>query len=253
MTQHEASLLSHRKADIREAIWEQMERAGLSSEPHGTIPTFPGQNKAAERLRSLAVYRAAETVMIPPDLAQLQVRVNAVMDGKRLIMATPGLRDGFYLLEKTEIKVKYVQQAARSSGVRRFGKRLVTARQEIGTIDIIITGAVAVDSQGGRIGKGSGYFDLEYMILREIGSVTEATPIVALVDDLQVVAQAPMEEKDVAVDFICTPTKLMTLERHRARPAKISWEMLPENAIKSMRSLKDLRQNMQGKSKSLPL
>lgn len=247
MTQHEASPFSHRKADIREAIWEKMEQAGLSPEPHGTIPAFPGQTKAAERLRSLALYRTAETVMVPPDQAQLQVRINAVMDGKRLIMATPGLRDGFYLLERGAIRVKDVQQAARSSGVRRFGKRLGTARQEIGTIDIIITGAVAVDSQGGRIGKGSGYFDLEYMILREVGSVTEATPVVALVDDLQIVAQAPMEEKDVAVDFICTPTKLMTIERHRTRPAKIFWDQLPENAIKGMQPLKDLRYKYAGK------
>jgi 5-formyltetrahydrofolate cyclo-ligase len=108
------------KASIREEIWRAFPAA------QGTIPTFPGQNKTAERLRGLAIYREARTIMVPPDQAQLQVRVNAIMDGKRLIMATPGLRDGFYLLHRGEIKAKVWQQAARSSGVRRFGKRLNT-------------------------------------------------------------------------------------------------------------------------------
>ncbi len=235
------------KANIREATWGQMEAAGLSLAIRGTIPTFPGQNKAAERLRGLAMYQRARTIMVPPDQAQLQVRVNAIMDGKRLIMATPGLRDGFYLLHKGEIKARDWQQAARSSGVRRFGTRLDTTGKEIGTIDLLATGAVAVDLQGGRIGKGSGYFDLEYMILREIGSVNEQTSVVALVDDLQVREQVPMEEKDVAVDFICTPTRVITIERRLARPWQIPWDLLPEKAVKGMRPLKELRKGNEGK------
>jgi 5-formyltetrahydrofolate cyclo-ligase len=229
------------KASIREEIWGMM-----SADTHGSIPTFSGQNKAAERLRGLAIYQRARTIMVPPDQAQLQVRVNAIMDGKRLIMATPGLRDGFYLLHKGEIKVRDWQQAARSSGVRRFGKRLDTTDKEIGAIDLLATGAVAVDLQGGRIGKGSGYFDLEYMILREIGSINEQTPVVALVDDLQVREPLPMEEKDVCVDFICTPTQVIKIERHLARPSQLPWELLPEKAIKGMRPLKELRKSHEG-------
>jgi 5-formyltetrahydrofolate cyclo-ligase len=105
---------------------------------------------------------------------------------------------------------------------------------------------VAVDLQGGRIGKGSGYFDLEYMILREIGSVNEQTPIVALVDDLQVRDEVPMEEKDVAVDFICTPTRVITIERRLARPSQIPWDLLPEKALKGMRPLKELKKGNEG-------
>jgi 5-formyltetrahydrofolate cyclo-ligase len=228
------------KASIREEIW------GASPAAEGSIPTFPGQNKAAERLRGLAIYQKASTIMVPPDQAQLQVRVNAIMDGKRLIMATPGLRDGFYLLHKGAIKARDWQQAARSSGVRRFGKRLNTTHKEIGIIDLMATGAVAVDLQGGRIGKGSGYFDLEYMIMQEIGSVSEQTPIVALVDDLQVREHVPMEEKDVAVDFICTPTKVITIERRLVRPSQIPWDLLLEKALKGMRPLKELRKSNEG-------
>jgi 5-formyltetrahydrofolate cyclo-ligase len=230
-----------RKADIREEIWERMEAAGLSPTPHGTIPTFPGQNKAAERLRGLEVYQRARTIMVPPDQAQLQVRINALLDGKQLIMATPGLKDGFYLLGKGSIKVKDWRSAARSSGVRRFGRRLGTTRQEIGEVALLATGAVAVGLQGGRIGKGSGYFDLEYMILREIGSVGEATPICALVDDCQVLEQVPMEAKDVAVDFITTPTKVITIERTLHRPTKVPWDLLDERNFRGMRPLRELR------------
>jgi 5-formyltetrahydrofolate cyclo-ligase len=229
------------KASIREEIW------GVFPATQKTITTFPGQNKAAERLRGLAIYQKAMTIMVPPDQAQLQVRINAIMDGKRLIMATPGLRDGFYLLHQREIKARDWQQAARSSGARRFGKRLMTTRHEIGAIDLMATGAVAVDLQGGRIGKGSGYFDLEYMVLREIGSVNEQTPICALVDDLQVRDKVPMEEKDVAVDFICTPTRVITVERRLARPAQIPWDLLPEKALKGMRPLKELKKGNEGK------
>ena len=229
------------KTAIREEIWDQMKATGLSPAPHGTIPTFPGQNKAAERLRRLEVYQQARTIMVPPDQAQLQVRINALLDGKRLIMATPGLRDGFYLLEKDIVKVKDWRSAARSSGVQRFGRRLGTARPEIGEVDCMATGAVAVGLQGERIGKGSGYFDLEYMILREIGSVGEATPICALVNDPQILEQVPMEAKDVAVDFIITPTRVITVERTLMRPAKITWDELHERHIKGMRPLKELR------------
>jgi 5-formyltetrahydrofolate cyclo-ligase len=197
-------------------------------------------------LRGLAVYQGARTIMIPPDQAQLQVRINAIMDGKRLIMATPGLRDGFYLLHRGEIKARDWQRAARSSGIRRFGKRLDTTDNEIGAIDLMATGAVAVDLEGGRMGKGSGYLDLEYMILREIGSVNEQTPIVALVDDLQVREHVPMEEKDVAVDFICTPTRVITIERRPVRPSQIPWDLLPEKAIRGMRPLKELSKSNEG-------
>jgi 5-formyltetrahydrofolate cyclo-ligase len=235
-TRHSPAL----KASIREEIWEQMAATGLSPEPRGTIPTFPGQNKAAERLRRLAIYRTAQAIMVPPDQTLLQVRINALADGKRLIMATPGLRDGFYLLKKGEIKVKDLKQAARSSGASRFGRRLITSHQAIGSIDLLITGAVAVDLEGGRLGKGSGYFDLEYMILREIGSITETTPVVALVDDVQVREQVPMAEKDVALDIIVTPTRVITCERTLARPSGVSWKQLDEKTSRGMRPLKEL-------------
>jgi hypothetical protein len=41
---------------------------------NGTIPTFHGQNEAAERLRRLVIYQQARTIMVPPHQAHLPGR-----------------------------------------------------------------------------------------------------------------------------------------------------------------------------------
>lgn len=224
------------KERIRNEVWARM---GPTS--HGAIPTFPGQNRAAERLRHLPCYQETKAIMVPPDLAQLQVRINAIVDGKRLIMATPGMRDGFYLLEKNSLRARDWAIAPRSTNVRRFGRRLATSLAEIGKIDLMVTGAVAVDLRGGRLGKGSGFFDLEYLLLKEIGAVGEETRICAIVDDAQIYEEVPMETRDVAIDIICTPTRVIYITDRSPRPEGIPWDEIGERGIKKMRPLRELK------------
>lgn len=224
--------MEDKKAEIRQEVWRRL------TSPPGVIPPFPGQGRAAERLRALPEYREATTVMVPPDKAQQQVRVNALMDGKRLIAASPGLRQGFFLLSRDFLPPKDWARACRSSGISRFGRPL--SLEELHRVDLMATGAVAVGLNGGRVGKGSGYFDLEYMILRELGAVDETTPVVVLVDDLQVFDQVPMEDKDVAVDVIITPTRTIRIKQRPRRPEGIPWEGLPEKVIRRVKPLWEL-------------
>jgi 5-formyltetrahydrofolate cyclo-ligase len=219
------------KASIREKVWEKL---GF----HGLIPPFEGAGKAAERLRGLPEYKSAKRVMVPPDQAQLQVRINALMDGKELIMASPGLREGFFLVRKDMIKVPLWPKALRGSNIAFYGKPL--SLKEIGEIDLLITGAVAVGLNGGRLGKGKGYFDLEYQILREIGAVKEDVPIVAHVDDSQVFDEVPLEEGDVSVNVIVTPTRVLRVNGPLWRPQGIKWDRIPSKLIKRMKLLWEL-------------
>jgi 5-formyltetrahydrofolate cyclo-ligase len=219
------------KASIREKVWEKL---GF----HGLIPPFEGAGKAAERLRGLPEYKSAKRVMVPPDQAQLQVRINALMDGKELIMASPGLREGFFLVRKDMIKVPLWPKALRGSNIAFYGKPL--SLKEIGEIDLLITGAVAVGLNGGRLGKGKGYFDLEYQILREIGAVKEDVPIVAHVDDTQVFDEVPLEEGDVSVNVIVTPTRVLRVNAPLWRPQGIKWDRIPSKLIKRMKLLWEL-------------
>jgi 5-formyltetrahydrofolate cyclo-ligase len=228
------------KQAIREEVWRRMAREGLHVDPHGRIPPFPGQNKAAERLRRTTLYKKSLNVMVPPDQAQLQVRINLLQDRKRLIMATPGLRNGFYEIPGSQIPPPLWARAVSSFGATRHGRKLATTLGEIGRIDLMVTGAVAVSLQGDRIGKGTGYLDLEYMILREIGSVFEGTPIVAIVDDLQVFTELPREEKDVSIDLILTPTRSIPVPHPRSRPKGLDWPFLQPRDMRRMRPLREL-------------
>ena len=119
-------------------------------------------------------------------------------------------------------------------------KGTVTAKNDIGEIDLPVTGAVAVSLRGDRIGKGTGYFDWEYAILREIGNIDAKTPTVAVVHDLQVYDELPWEAKDVSIDFIVTPTRTIRVESPRSRPSGIDWGRLHHGLVATMRPVREL-------------
>ena len=95
-------------------------------------------------------------------------------------------------------------------------------------IDLIVCGSVAVNGLGARVGKGGGYSDLEYGLLRERGLIAEGTPVVTTVHPLQVVPHAiPMRPHDIALDWIVTPVGPMRCGAGLARPRGIYWQFLP--------------------------
>jgi len=93
--------------------------------------------------------------------------------------------------------------------------------------DLLVVGSVAVSEAGARTGKGEGYGEIEYALLRELGRIDAETPIATTVHDLQVVPSLPMERFDVTVDLIVTPTRLIRVETFRQRPDRIYWDLLP--------------------------
>src|SRR5205814_5071198 len=89
---------------------------------------------------------------------------------------------------------------------------------EIGEVDMVVCGSVAVNRIGVRIGKGAGYSDLEVALLVGAGLVGAHTTIVTTVHDLQVVPDdLPEAEYDVRVDLIVTPTEVIACRPARRR------------------------------------
>lgn len=229
------------KQQLRERVWRELEARGVVAFPRparGRIPNFMGSELAAGRLRSLPAYVLARTIMVNPDAAQLAVRELALRDGKRLLMASPRLRAGFIMLDLKNVRDP--KRAATIRGAFKHGRKVDIKQVKV---DLIVEGSVAVDLEGGRVGKGGGFGDLEVAILREVGAATDDTPIVTTVHELQIVESVPMTEHDAPVDFIITPERTIEVKHVHRKPEGIFWELLSPDAFKRMPILAELRRS----------
>ena len=200
------------KEDIRTKVWRLMEERGIATFPRPIfhrIPNFLGAEKAAQRLKELPEYKAAKTIFCNPDSPQRSVREMALRDGKILVMATPRLRKGFLLLDPSVIPSNRVFEASSIRGAFKHGRFIEPSEVKV---DLFVAGSVAVSLDGGRLGKGTGYSDQEYAILKKAGSLASETLVVTTVHDVQIVEEIHRDEWDVPVNVIVTPTRVIRVK-----------------------------------------
>jgi 5-formyltetrahydrofolate cyclo-ligase len=204
---------------------------------HDRIPNFAGAEAAARRLTELPEWRAARRIKCNPDAPQRAVRLAALREGKTVVMAVPRLRAErcFLRLDPDDLQGK-LAAAATIKGASTLGTPVSPA--QIGRIDLIVAGSVAVTTKGARLGKGGGYSDLEFALARASGLVGEETPVVTTVHELQVVDDPiPMTAHDVPLDFVITPERVIRTGRRFAKPAGIIWDELSETQLADMPAL----------------
>src|SRR5260370_1880683 len=100
-------------------------------------------------------------------------------------------------------------------------------------------GSVAVRRDGGRCGKGEGYSDLEFAILRELGH--PPVPVATTVHDLQVVTSVPRDPTDQPLSVIATPTHAIRIKHTSAAPTGIDWTRLTAEDLEDMPILAELK------------
>ena len=211
------------KPDVRDRIWQLLQDAGVARFPgaRGRIPNFKGAEAAAERLAELPEWHAAGVVKSNPDAPQLPVRRRARREGKTLYMAVPRLRS-----DKPFVRVDSdptIKKAMREG--------VPTSVEDLGHVDLVVCGTVAVNREGVRVGKGGGFSDLELALLTEAGLVDDATTIVTTVHELQLVdEELPETEHDFRVDLVVTPNEVVRTGTRRHSPGVI-WEHLDDEAI----------------------
>ncbi len=202
-------------------------------------------NRAAEQLRRLPAYREAKALFAAPGAELLQIRSNALVDGKELLMPGPGLKEGFFLLRPYTVSFEEVAHAVTYKGLARFGKRLDRRDIQGLGLDLLLTGAVAVDGCGGRLGDGHGFFDLAAAILHDSGAVPLGGLTLAVVAERQIVAgELPHEIWDVRVDGLVTPAGVKEInDGPTARPT-VRWESVPFKKVRKMTPLWQLYQEL---------
>jgi 5-formyltetrahydrofolate cyclo-ligase len=211
------------KHDVRERVWQLLQDEGAARFPgaRGRIPNFKGAEAAAERLAELPEWQAAEVVKSNPDAPQLPVRRCARREGKTLYMAVPRLRDDKpFLRVDSDPTIK-----------KAMSEGLPTSAEDLGHVDLVVCGTVAVNRRGVRVGKGGGFSDLELALLTEAGLVDDATTIVTTVHRLQLVDEdLPETEHDFRVDVVVTPEEVVRTGTRRRSPGVI-WEHLDDETI----------------------
>lgn len=229
-----------------------MEAENLASFPrpvYGRIPNFKGSETASARLCDLHEFKSAEAIKVNPDSPQRLVRYNALKSGKLIVMPSPRMKNGFLLLDSKRIPQSGIRLASSIKGAFRYGA--FVAPQRLPGIDLIVLGSVAVDPKGGRLGKGEGYGEIEYGVLRELGVVEADTKVVTSVHDIQIVESIPLEEHDVPVDIIVTPTQVIRVTQSRDKPRGIIWEALTDEKISEIQLLGELLKEPKERSSGL--
>jgi len=231
------------KSFIRKYVWDLLEKNNIVLFPrpvYHRIPNFVGADKAATMLASLDVFRNAKVVKVNPDAPQKHVRYLALAQNKIVVMPTPRIRSGFVVLDPSRIPRDKLHEASTIAGAYRYG--VVTKPWNLPRIDLIVIGSVAVNVKGARLGKGEGYAELEYGILRTVCKISENTPIATTVHDLQVIEMdIPVEPFDLGVDIIVTPTRIIRVVPRPLKPSGVLWDLLPEHKLREIPILNELR------------
>jgi len=232
-----------RKQQVRQQIWDRLQADGNARfpyPPHGRIPNFAGAREAAERLFELDLLEGARRIKVNPDAPQRPVRLEALRRGIEVYMPTPRLRGGFLCLDPAVIAPADIRSAASLSGAQRFAREVPLA--DLPELDVLVVGSVAVSRDGGRCGKGEGFADLEYGILRSLGH--PPIPVASAVHDEQVISHVPRDATDLPLEMIATPTRLLPVADPPAGPDGIDWEKLSQEDLVEMPVLAELRERV---------
>lgn len=210
------------------------------------IPDFAGSGAAMDAVCALPAYKAAKHVFVTPDNSLIELRRRLLQAGVSLVVSSYNMASGFYLLRPGAVPKGHELYGAWPDGLAHFGEPLdLKTLSALGRFDFVATGASAVATSGVRFGRGHGFFDLEWRIFSDMGLVDNRTPLCAAVHDLQVLDKKLFPSPDdVLVDWICTPTRTLIVQRDTPRPRGVSWKDISPEQIQAMPALAELHRTV---------
>jgi 5-formyltetrahydrofolate cyclo-ligase len=226
------------KDELRDRCWNSLLDSGVaaSARQEGSVPDFVDAQRAAQRLMSSAWWQLIEAIKCNTDAPQRAVRHAALCAGKLLYLAVPKLATErpFIAIDPQVLDDDELWHASSLEGAQELGE--LVSPDDMDPIDLLVTGCVAVTSDGARLGEGGGYGDLEYALLRAYGLIDEDTPIVTTVHERQILADGsiPMEPHDISLDWIFTPSRSIECAGEFDLPSRVYWDELDEQQLGSI-------------------
>ena len=219
----------------------ELASAAHTKKVHDKIPYFRGAQEAADRVFGLPAWQTAQVLKGNPDKAQRPLRQRALEEGKVLYMAVPRLKQEQCFVElDPAVLGASPEEASTISGAFRHGRPVFV--EEMRPVDLVISGSVAVNRLGTRVGKGGGYADLEYGLAIAAGIVSPDTPVVTTAHQMQVLdEELPWTHHDVFVDYVVTPEEVIKCSGEMPRPTGIYWEDLNTSKISKIPVLQKLQ------------
>ncbi|XP_009952097.1 PREDICTED: methenyltetrahydrofolate synthase domain-containing protein, partial [Leptosomus discolor] len=204
---------------------------------------LPGSHQACCSIKELDVFSRAREVKVDPDKPLEGVRLAALQARKTLLVPTPRLRTGLFnkILPPSGATKEMLRRCATSQGIKEYS--VPVGLDGKARVDLVVVGSVAVSEKGWRIGKGEGYADMEYAMMVSMGAVQEDTPVVTIVHDCQVIdiAEELLDDHDLTVDYILTPTRTIKTNCKRPKPQGIIWQKVSSEMLGKIPILKSLR------------
>lgn len=251
-TQHQPKMatLAQEKSNIRQRVWASLRQVARPDSRHhydfsSFIADFEGSDQAIARLTQLPIYTSSAIVFITPDNCLEDLRLQALQDGKTILITTYGIRRGFWELDPQRIPDADYRYAATLDGMERVGRPVSLADivSRGWRIPFMVTGTGAINLRGVRFGKGHGFFDLEWAMLFSLGVVTQNTVVAAVVHDCQVLEEElHPEEFDTVCDVVVTPTRVVEVDGAQKPTCGILWSLLQPDMPDGIPPLRELNE-----------
>ena len=236
------------KISARKLVWEKLRHVAIPDSRFHLdfdqfIPDFNGSDRARANLVKLDLYKSANTVFVTPDNCIEGLREQILLDGKTQIMPTYGIRRGFVVLSPEDVGEGMARYSVSLDNIEKAGHYVSLSQiRDNHKLDMLVTGASAVNFAGVRFGKGHGFFDLEWAMLCQIGAVVDSTPVIAFVHEAQLVdVKLEVDEFDTVCDYIVTPKRVVHVEGHRKPACGIIWNKLSDGMMNDIPPLQELK------------
>lgn len=236
------------KSAVRERVWTELRKVAVpDSRFHFDfgefIADFDGGEAAVARLVDHPYYQRSRLVFVTPDNCLDRLRLQALRDGKTVLMTTYAIRRGFWVLDPAAIAPDHYLYASTLDGMERVGRPAdLAAIAQMPMVDYLVTGTGAINLEGVRFGKGHGFFDAEWGMLYQLGRITTATPAAAVVHDCQVLDEKLTPDVfDTVADVIFTPTRSIDVAEPHKPTCGILWDRLDPHMYDTIPPLQQLK------------